>query len=28
MIGGMATATIITLLVIPCVYFIWKENQT
>ncbi len=28
MIGGMATATIITLLVIPCVYFIWKEHQT
>ncbi|MFQ5677785.1 MAG: efflux RND transporter permease subunit, partial [bacterium] len=27
MIGGMATATIMTLLVIPCIYLIWKESQ-
>ncbi len=27
MIGGMVTATIMTLLVIPCVYLIWKEYR-
>jgi Cu(I)/Ag(I) efflux system membrane protein CusA/SilA len=27
MIGGMVTATIMTLLVIPCIYSMWKESQ-
>lgn len=27
MIGGMATATILTLLVIPCLYFIWRQRH-
>ena len=27
MIGGMVTSTLLTLLVIPCVYSLWKERQ-
>ncbi len=27
MIGGMVTATVMTLLVIPCIYSIWKESM-
>jgi copper/silver efflux system protein len=27
MIGGMVTATILTLLVIPVIYFIWRQRQ-
>ncbi|MCB9773838.1 MAG: hypothetical protein H6750_05875 [Nitrospiraceae bacterium] len=27
MIGGMVTATVLTLLVIPTIYFIWRQPQ-
>jgi Cu(I)/Ag(I) efflux system membrane protein CusA/SilA len=27
MIGGMVTATVLTLLVIPAVYFIWRSRS-
>ena len=27
MIGGMVTATVLTLLVIPTIYFIWRQRQ-
>jgi Cu(I)/Ag(I) efflux system membrane protein CusA/SilA len=27
MIGGMVTATVLTLLVIPAIYFIWRQRQ-
>ncbi len=27
MIGGMVTATVLTLLVIPVIYFIWRQRQ-
>ena len=27
MIGGMVTTTVLTLLVIPAIYFIWRQPQ-
>ena len=27
MIGGMVTTTVLTLLVIPTIYFIWRQRQ-